>query len=275
MSRDQITGAGRIHALVGTCGFAEAQEKTFHDFGLLEVQHSFYHPPRAATAARWRERAGGGFVFTLKAWQLITHEASSPTYRRLKAPLSARELTRAGGFRWNATTRMAWDRTLEIAEALQAAAVVFQTPRSFLPTPRNIRHLCHFFERIERQGRRMVFEPRGEAWRDDVVRPLVGDLELVHGVDPFLRRPVGKGLRYFRLHGRPAYHYRYRYTDADLRTLQAMLSRAWPNLVLFNNDAMADDARRFLRRLGGPRRSDGRLFAASHLSKRRSPSHHP
>jgi uncharacterized protein YecE (DUF72 family) len=235
--------------LVGTCGFAEAQKNMFHDFGILEVQTIFYQPPRPSTAARWRERAGNDFVFTLKAWQLITHEGSSPTYRRLKEDLSTRALAQAGGFRWNAITRMAWERTWEIAEALQAEAVVFQTPRRFVPSPENLRRIYRFFETMERHGRRLVFEPRGEAWTDGIVRRLVRDLDLVYGVDPFLRRPVGRGLRYFRLHGRPAYRYHYRYTDGDLRALKDMLGKAWPNRVLFNNDSMADDARRFIRRV--------------------------
>ena len=55
----------------------------------------------------------------------------------------------------------------------------------------------------------------------------------------------------FRLHGRPAYHCRYRYTGVDLRQLQGVLSRAWPNRVPFNNDAMVEDARRLIRCLGG------------------------
>lgn len=233
------------HVLVGTCGFAEAQQRTFRDLDLVEVQRSFYQPPRLSTALGWRERAPRGFVFTVKAWQLITHEPSSPTYRRLQEPLSPRDLAQAGGFRWNALTRMAWMRIRALADALQARAVLFQTPRGFTPSAGNIRNLYRFFESIDRGGRRMVFEPRGEAWDAGVLRPLLRDLGLVHAVDPFLRRPVGRGLRYFRLHGRPAYHYHYRYTDAELAALCEMLSGAWPNWVLFNNDAMAQDARRF------------------------------
>jgi hypothetical protein len=53
----------------------------------------------------------------------------------------------------------------------------------------------------------------------------------VHAVDPFLRRPLGRGMRYFRLHGRPAYHYRYRYTDAELSALRDMLRTTRPNQV--------------------------------------------
>lgn len=237
----------RPQVLAGTCGFAEAQRALFRDFKILEVQKTFYQPPRPSTAEHWRERAGREFVFTLKAWQLITHEASSLTYRRLKETLTPRLRARAGGFRWNAVTRMAWARTTEIADALRADTVVFQAPSRFLRSRDNLCRLRRFFEAIDRRGRRMVFEPRGDAWSDEILRLLLRDLELVHGVDPFLRRPVGRGMRYFRLHGRPAYHYRYRcYTDADLDELWRLLSPSWSNRVLFNNDSMAADARRFL-----------------------------
>lgn len=239
----------KTSTLVGTCGFAESHGKTFKDFGIVEVQQTFYQPPRVTTAARWRGEAPDDFVFTLKAWQLLTHEAASPTYRRLSEPLPESRLARAGSFKWNPVTRMAWQRTLEIAEALQAEVIVFQTPRSFLPGRENLRRIYRFFEAIDRQGRRMVFEPRGDAWTNEIVRRVITDLALVHGVDPFLRRPVGRGMRYFRLHGRPAYHYRYRYTNAELSALHGMLSRAWPNRVLFNNDNMAGDAKRFIRLL--------------------------
>lgn len=234
---------------IGTCGFAEAQDRTFRDFAILEVQRTFYQPPMVSTAEKWRARASDGFVFTLKAWQLLTHEPTSPTYKRLKEDLSDAALAKAGGFRWNAVTRMAWERTQAIADALEAEAIVFQTPKSFRPTTENLRRLVRFFEQADRRGRHMVFEPRGETWDDATVRRLVTDLDLTHAVDPFLRRPVGRGLRYFRLHGRPAYHYRYQYTGKDLSELKGMLSGAWPNWVLFNNDAMAEDAKRLLRKL--------------------------
>ena len=121
----------------------------------------------------------------------------------------------------------------------------------------NLDRLYGFFEHIDRGGRRIAFEPRGGAWRDATIRRLVTDLDLVHVVDPFLRKPVGRGLRYFRLHGRPAYHYHYRYSDADMLQLKEGLSKGWPNWVLFNNDSMADDARRFIERIQDVRRTSG------------------
>ncbi|HHH36444.1 MAG TPA: DUF72 domain-containing protein [Gammaproteobacteria bacterium] len=233
--------------LIGTCGFARSQARTFAEFGIVEIQQSFYQPPHLETAQRWRARAPAGFTFTLKAWQLLTHRADSPTYRRLQTPLSPRQLSQAGGLRWNRVTRMAWRRTLELALALQAEAVVFQTPPSFLPTEAHLERLRRFFTAIDRQDMRMVFEPRGEAWTDAIMRPLCADLHLVHGVDPFLRPPASAGMRYYRLHGRPAYHYRYRYSDIELETLYGMLAPGQPNRILFNNDHMAEDALRFLR----------------------------
>ncbi len=249
MNRQRTTGRT---VRVGTCGFAESQARTFRDFDILEVQQSFYQPPQTKTVARWRAAAPGDFVFTLKAWQLITHEAHSPTYRRLREPLTERQLRQCGGFRWNAVTRMAWDRMRALADALGAKAILFQTPKSFAPEPVHVERLYRFFTSIDRDASiRLAFEPRGKAWTDALLRSIVHDLRLVHVVDPFLRRPVGRGLRYLRLHGRPAYHYHYRYTRTDLQALLAKLSGPWPHWLLFNNDHMAEDARRFRKLLAG------------------------
>ncbi len=233
---------------IGTCGFPRSHRWVYAHCDMVEVQQSFYDPPRLETVRRWRAEAPAEFAFSLKAWQLITHDASSPTYRRLRRPLAERDRSLAGGFRLNALTRMAWERTRELAVALGAVAVVLQTPASFLPTAVNIGRMQRFFATVDRAGLRLVFEPRGAAWTDEILGPLLRSCGLVHGVDPFLRRPLGRGLRYFRLHGRPAYHYHYRYSDRELAALAAMLPRQWPAMVLFNNDDMAGDAVR-LRRL--------------------------
>jgi uncharacterized protein YecE (DUF72 family) len=97
----------KTKTLTGTCGFAESHGKTFKDFGIVEVQQTFYQPPRITTVVCWREEAPNAFVFALKAWQLLTHEADSPTYRRLKEPLSTSRLDKTSGFKSNPVTRMA------------------------------------------------------------------------------------------------------------------------------------------------------------------------
>jgi uncharacterized protein YecE (DUF72 family) len=57
---------------VGCCGFAGGQRDYFERFELIEIQQTFYQPPRLPTAEKWRAAARKGFEFTLKAWQLIT-----------------------------------------------------------------------------------------------------------------------------------------------------------------------------------------------------------
>ena len=42
---------------LGCCGFPAAWEKYFRAFRLVEVQQTFYQPPRPATAERWRRGA--------------------------------------------------------------------------------------------------------------------------------------------------------------------------------------------------------------------------
>jgi uncharacterized protein YecE (DUF72 family) len=228
---------------VGCCGWPVGRSRYFATFNLVEIQETFYNLPRPATVERWRAAAPDGFEFTLKAPQLITHEPSSPTYRRLRRALSPAARERYGGFRPTREVRAAWEQTRALARLLRARIVLFQTPASFTPAPSHIRRLTRFFEEAERDALRFVWEPRGD-WPDPTVRALCKRLSLIHGVDPFQRRPVRGEPAYFRLHGRGGY--RYGYTDADLRELCAMTRVAKDAYVLFNNVEMFDDARRFL-----------------------------
>lgn len=100
-------GVRDAHVQVGTCGFAAAQATLFREFDILEVQQTFYQPPGVSTVTRWREHAPPDFIFTIKAWQLLTHEPGSPTYRRLKEDLGSARLAQAASFKWNDVTRMA------------------------------------------------------------------------------------------------------------------------------------------------------------------------
>ncbi|MDR7452839.1 MAG: DUF72 domain-containing protein [Armatimonadota bacterium] len=208
---------------------------------VVEVQQTFYRPPRPATAARWRSQVPEAFEFTLKAWQLITHPPTSPTYRRLGRIIPEAHRDRYGGFAPTEEVAEAWARTREIAQLLRARLVLFQCPASFTPTPQHVRRLQRFFERAERGGLRFAWEPRG-PWPPDLVRGLCRDLDLIHTVDPLATRALYGRPRYYRLHGIGGY--RYRYTDADLRALAARC--AGETYVLFNNIAMWEDARRFV-----------------------------
>ena len=235
---------------MGCCGSALAQARYLRRFGLLEVQQTFYQPPRLATLQRWRQAAPPGFEFTLKAWQLITHEPGSPTYRRLAVPIAPSKRARYGRFRGTDEVSEAWQATLAAARALEATAIVFQCPASFAPTAAHRRNLRTFFRASEDEakGLQLCWEPRGE-WDRKTVLALCDDLGLARVVDPFAAEPPPTGLRYFRLHGIGGYRYTYR--DDELRRLRDAC--AGDTYCLFNNMSMANDAQRFQRLLARTR----------------------
>lgn len=225
---------------VGCCGFPCARGAYFRRFPVVEVQQTFYQPPRLATLERWRREAPEDFAFTLKAWQVVTHPATSPTYRRLRAPLETPE--EAGFFRRGETVRAAWERTRAAAAALAARTVLFQCPASFTPCDEHLADMRAFFRAAPRDGLTFAWEPRGR-WPDALVAELCAELDLVHCVDPLARAPVTAGAAYFRLHGRTGY--RYRYTDADLDEILERCAGFGETTCLFNNMTMGEDAARF------------------------------
>lgn len=233
---------------IGCCGWSEPQARYFRDFRVLEVQETFYQPGGIKKYEKWRAMAPRDFVFTVKAWQLITHDPSSPTYRRLKTSVPSSRKDRYGSFRPTREVFAAWEVTALIAEELGAGIVLFQSPAGFIPETVNRKNLGIFFSKIDRGSFTLAWEPRG-TWEERDIRSLCRDLGLVHCVDPFKSRPLAGGIRYFRLHGLPGYDLGYQYSNSDLRRLLAMVDRKTA-YVLFNNNSMLDDALRF-RRLAG------------------------
>lgn len=256
------------HARIGTSGFGIGREKYLQLFSCVEVQHTFYQPPAITTLERWRANAPPEFEFVLKAWQLITHDAKSPTYRRLKKKLSEDEKQEAGYFRPTAIVKEAWQVTLACAKALQAKTILFQCPASFKPNGENIDNLRKFFTCLTRSasqggGFNLCWEPRGD-WDRKVVLGLCKELNLWHVVDPFVSKSTTPDKIYFRLHGRSGW--RYEYDEAELRELAQMISGAQTEAhatatgsssasasrlrihepyVFFNNVRMIQDAVRF------------------------------
>lgn len=234
---------------LGLCGWNGSQASYFKDFDCIEIQSTFYDPPALHVVRKWRSLAPSGFRFCIKAWQLITHTASSPTYRRLRSPLPEAERGVVGSFRQTEQVWQAWQRTIDVARALDANIILFQCPKSFLPTSENLTNFSAFFRRVNRESFRLAWEPRGEAWTEDVVRDLCVEYDLVHCVDPFEATSVYGDMTYLRLHGRGSYSYRY--TDGDLVFIKQMLSkRPRPGYLMFNNFSSKADALRF-RQLSG------------------------
>ncbi|MCP3902871.1 MAG: DUF72 domain-containing protein [Planctomycetes bacterium] len=205
---------------VGTSGFC-IRQSDYHDvFGVVELAPT--RLPRLVAAQRWRSRAPRGFEFVLRA---------------------PPQITRVGAFRDTADVRRAWKSTVEIAAALEAPMVILPTPASFRPTDEHVDRLVRFFQWAHRGRLRLAWEPRGEAWTDDLVRTLCVELSLTHVVDPLERRCMRPRPPVFRI--------RRNGTDAtalaegDLARLHANCT-APLTYCLFSTPTRLDDARAFL-----------------------------
>jgi len=185
----------------------------------------------------------------MKAWQLITHQSSSPTYRRLRRPINAERRAFFGSFQDTDEVWQAWMKTLEIADTVRASVVLFQCPASFRANRPNIENLSRFFQKIGPQPFALAWEPRG-PWPPKVVRDLCAEYGLIHCVDPLISRPDPENVPYWRLHGKGSYSYRY--TSEDLITLKKLFlltQTVGKAYILFNNVTMKEDAGRFMRLL--------------------------
>lgn len=224
---------------IGTCGFQRTKEEYAQILATVEVQQTFYQPPQIKTLERWRDVVPVDFEFALKAWQLITHEAKSPTFRRLKKVLTDEERETAGYFKPTAIVSEAWETTLECAKALRAKIVLFQCPASFKPYTENIENLEKFFSTVERGGLNFAWEPRGD-WDAKLIKSLCENLGLWHAVDPFSKQTVTTDKCYYRMHGRTGF--RYKYEEEELAELAALLPQDETAYVFFNNRYMLEDA---------------------------------
>lgn len=225
---------------IGTCGFHVTKDKYAEMFSCVEIQHTFYQPPQIKTLTRWRAEIPAEFEFAVKAWQLITHEAKSPTYKRLKRSLTEREKIEAGRFQPTAIVKEAWDATLACATALRAKIILFQCPASFKPYEENLANLENFFSSIERGNLDFALEPRGADWTDKIVKDVCERCDLRHVVDPFAKISVTPDKIYYRLHGRSGW--RYKYEPEELEELAALLPKNKLSYVFFNNIQMTEDA---------------------------------
>ena len=222
-----------------------AAREYFETFPLVEIQQTFYDPPAPRTLLGWRELAPDGFEFTMKAWQVITHRATSNTYRRMKKPLGDHERDLAGGFQLSEPVLRALQTTRDVARIVRATAILFQCPASFRATDGNVEAMRRFFNTIERpEGVTLLWESRG-PWPPELVKQICTELSLVDVVDPFVRETTTPEFTYWRLHGRG--NHDHVYTDAELRELVDRVRGRNVAYVMFNNIPRVSDAQRFLK----------------------------
>jgi len=227
---------------IGCCGFPVKREIYYKTFSVVEIQQTFYQLPRIDTGKRWKEEAPANFEFTMKAWQLITHEPSSPTYRRLRMAIPEKKKKDYGFFKATEEISEAWSMTVGFAKALGVKKIVFQSPASFHPSDDHVQNLRQFFKKMKPHPLTFVWEPRGK-WERREVKRLCTELDIIPCLDPFEETLIQGDLLYTRLHGEKGY--RYTYSETEMKQLIEIGKPVSQAYFMFNNVSMYEDAQRF------------------------------
>jgi uncharacterized protein YecE (DUF72 family) len=218
---------------VGCAGFPTSMKKYFENFGLVELNSTFYQYPREKTVEGWREKAPKEFEFAVKAHQDISH----------KAKLKVEEIS-----------LQSFERMKQICKPLNSKILLIQTPCSLRPN--KLVDAEKFFREVNRENLVLVWETRGPTWETPEAHKKLGQvlekLGVTHVTDPFRITPAYTGgIAYFRLHGLGEQMYYYQYSDMELQRLNELITpyekEGREVYVLFNNLSMFQDGVHFMK----------------------------
>jgi len=234
---------------VGTCGFPISRKKYFSEFKVIELNNTFYNIPDEGWLKKIRKEAPRDFEFTFKAFQGITHDTNSPTWKKSK--IDYRELKgKVGYLRPTREVFEFWNKMMEIARILESKIIVIQLPNSFKDDEENLRNAYEFFSSIGKERIKIAIELRG--WDKKNIEKLCKEFNLIEIVDLIVDRPIFYSeIGYYRLHGKyegKRIIYGYKYSDEDLGVLIKKLLeiKNMESYVMFNNSYMYEDSKRFL-----------------------------
>jgi len=191
----------------------------------IEINSSFYAPPRARDVAGWARRVRNNprFRFTAKAWQRLSHERDEAAEVTLAADCDTVRSSMA-----------------PLMEAGILGALLIQFPWKFRCTPENQDYLDRVFRRL--RDFPLALEVRHSSWD----REPFYDFLREHGVafcnvdQPVIGNSIKPGARataklgYYRMHGRNYGNwfkedagrdarYDYLYTKEEIRQLSAQI----------------------------------------------------
>ncbi len=194
-------------------------------FDTVEINSSFYAPPRVKTASSWARRVHNNprFRFTAKAWQRISHEWKDAS---------------------GASTAAACDQIRSSMDPLAKTgvlgALLLQFPWSFRFTEENLDYLGNLFRLLHQFS--LVLEVRHGSWDQERTHAFLREFGIAFcNVDqPVIGNSLGPSARvtarlgYFRLHGRNYGNwfmedagrdarYDYLYSKAEIRELAGMI----------------------------------------------------
>jgi uncharacterized protein YecE (DUF72 family) len=141
-------------------------------FDTVEVNSTFYGPPRAAVSRAWVERTPPGFDFSVKLYQKFTHPKMYDQRVAASLPIAAGESHLDRGAldaiaRPNAADIDEFRRGIEpLAEAGKLGALLAQFPASFKQTEQTRGYLLGLLAAF--RGYPLAVELRHRTWSDDL-----------------------------------------------------------------------------------------------------------
>lgn len=208
-------------------------------FDVVEINSSFYYPPKPETARAWLERTAHNpnFIFTAKLHKVFTHKRE-----RLRGEDE-------GAFR---------EGIEPLQEAGKLGAVLIQFPWSFKSEPDERKYLDQLVTRFKDYP--LVVELRHESWNNPRVLQTLEDLEVglcdidqpqfANSIKPSAE--VTSSIGYVRLHGRnyqnwfreeanvlERYDYLYSNEELDpwIERIKQVADKAKQTFVITNNHA--------------------------------------
>ncbi|MGH9356112.1 MAG: DUF72 domain-containing protein [Terriglobia bacterium] len=207
-------------------------------FSTVEINTSFYNPPRPAVVTEWIRQVehNQDFTFTAKLWRGFTHDRNaSPQDERI--------------FK---------DGIVPLAEARRLGALLLQFPWSFKNEAENRQYLAALCRRFAEYP--LVVEVRHSSWNQEDVFEMLAELGVGFcNIDqPLIGRSFGPGqnvtapVGYVRLHGRnykewfavnrdPGERYNYLYSQEELEPwherIKNIAEQCRVTFVITNNHA--------------------------------------
>jgi len=210
-------------------------------YDTIEINSSFYSPPKAEAAKSWatRVRNNPRFRFTAKAWQRITHNLKDVT--RVSVTSYADQVRRS---------------MAPLAEAGLLGALLLQFPWSFRCNSENLEYLQTIFQLLDPFP--LVLEVRHGSWDREQTYQFLREHQIslcnldqpIIGDSLRMSAHVTARIGYLRLHGRNYQNwfsegagrdarYDYLYTRSEIktvaRTIKAIRQRAEETYVVTNN----------------------------------------
>jgi uncharacterized protein YecE (DUF72 family) len=180
-------------------------------------------------------------TLTLIGWHVLTHRRNDPRYKKMASPPP--EHAAVGHFERSRWTDEAWEQLDGFARAVEAQAVVFQTPPTFKANTEHATRLENFVAHASRPGLALCWEWAKTSWPDGKALDLCERIGATPVLDPTQHAIPEEGeFVYLRFRGGASG--RAQIKDDDLKKT-ALAVRDRIGWVIFSNATAARDAQRF------------------------------